>query len=293
MSQDKKSLFELLDPKSALIVGAVGGLLTLGTLGFIILGYLTLTGKVNVGKTTDSNYVAANQPSQQQAQQPAQQQPAANVPKTAKPTVELFVMSYCPYGLQMEKAFLPAWNLLKDKADISIKYVSYAMHGQKEVEENTRQYCISKEQPAKYSAYLNCFFSAGQNDGQPANYKQCLTSAGVNVSALDSCYAKTDKQFGIMAKFNDKASWLSGQYPMFPINQTENAKYGVQGSPTLVINGVQSEAGRTPEAVKQAICAAFTNAPAECNTTLPGTSFQPGFGLSAAAGNTASAGCGT
>lgn len=293
MSEERKNFFELLDPKSALIVGAVGGLLTLGTLGFIILGTLTLQGKVNLGSKDGSNpTVAVNQPSQQQA---AQQQPQANVPKTKKPVVELFVMSYCPYGLQMEKAFLPAWELLKNKADISIKYVSYAMHGLKEVQENTRQYCISKEQPAKYSAYLNCFFAAGQNNGQEADYKKCLTSAGVNVSSLDSCVAKADKDFGIMAKYNDQASWLSGRYPIYPINQAENDKYGVQGSPTLVINGVQSEAGRTPEAVKQAICAGFSTPPSECNTTLPGTSFQPGFGLAAGgtAGGANDPGCGT
>lgn len=297
MSEERKNFFELLDPKSALIVGAVGGLLTLGTLGFIILGTLTLQGKVNVGKNDDnSQTVAVNQQNQQpaQQQQQQQQQQQAAVPKSSKPKVELFVMSYCPYGLQMEKAFLPAWDLLKNKADISIKYVSYAMHGLKEVQENTRQYCISKEQPSKYSAYLNCFFSAGANDGQEANYKKCLTAAGVNESSLDKCVTKTDKDFGITAKYNDQASWLSGRYPIYPINQTENDKYGVQGSPTLVINGVQSEAGRTPEAVKQAICASFTNAPSECNTTLPSTSFQPGFGL--AAGGTAGAnspGCGT
>ena len=292
MSDGKKNIFELLDSKSALIVGAVGGLLTLGTLGFIILGTLVLQGKVGGGEKTGNQQVATiQQPTQQQ---PQQQQPA-NVPKNSRPKVELFVMSYCPYGLQMEKAFLPAMDLLKNKADISIKFVSYAMHGQKEVEENTRQYCIEKEQPSKLAAYLNCFFTAGQNDGSTADYKKCLTSAGVNESALNSCYNKADKDFGIMAKYNDQGSWLSGRYPIYPVHQADNDRYGVQGSPTLIINGVESQAGRTPEAVKQAICAAFDNAPSECKTTLPSNSFQPGFGLSAAGtgGNTAAAGCGT
>jgi hypothetical protein len=116
----------------------------------------------------------------------------------------------------------------------------------------------------------------------------------VNVSALDKCYAKADKDFGIMAKFNDQASWLSGRYPIYPVHQTENNKYGVQGSPTLVINGVQSEAARTPEAIKQAICAAFTEAPSECDTVLPNTPFQAGFGLAAGApAGAADPGCAT
>jgi hypothetical protein len=292
MSDGKKGFFELLDPKSALIVGAVGGLLTIGTIGFVVLGSLALQGKVDFSES-ESSLAASNQPSAQQpSQQPSQQQPAENVPKSAKPKVELYVMSYCPYGLQMEKAYLPAWDLLKNKADISLKFVNYAMHGQKEVEENTRQYCIAKEQPSKFSAYLKCFYT-GTNGSAP-DYNSCLTLAGVNTASLKTCYDKTDKEFGITAKFEDKGSWLSGQFPLYPIHDADNSKYGVQGSPTLVINGVQSQAGRTPEAVKQAICAAFNNPPEECKQTLSTSSFQPGFGLAAgAAAGAANPGCGT
>ena len=75
----------------------------------------------------------------------ATQQPT-EIPKSSKPTVELFVMSLCPYGLQAEKGILPVANLLKDKIDFKIKFVYYAMHGKKEIDENTNQYCIQKEQ---------------------------------------------------------------------------------------------------------------------------------------------------
>ncbi|MEK7624976.1 MAG: hypothetical protein AAB467_01345 [Patescibacteria group bacterium] len=293
--EEKKSILELLDAKSALLIGLVGGVLCLGTLGFIVLGTLVLQGKVSIGSKADSVAVAGNtaQPSAPAAAQ-NQTPPQTNIPKTAKPKVELFVMSYCPYGLQMEKAFLPAWDLLKNKADLSIKYVNYAMHGKKEIDENTRQFCILKDQPTKYSAYLKCFFAAGQNNGAEADYGSCLKQAGVNESSLNSCVGSTDKQFGITAKFNDQASWLSGQFPQYPIHDSENTKYGVQGSPTLVINGVQSQAARTPEAIKQAICAAFDKAPAECSQPLNNSSFQAGFGLAQAgtAGATAP-GCGT
>ena len=45
-------------------------------------------------------------------------QTPTNVPKTDKPKVEAFVFSYCPYGLQFEKALLPAYNLLKTKGEV-------------------------------------------------------------------------------------------------------------------------------------------------------------------------------
>jgi hypothetical protein len=194
-------------------------------------------------------------------------------------------MAYCPYGLQMEKAYLPAMQLLKDKADISVKFVSYAMHGLKELEENTRQFCIQATQKDKYITYLKCF--TGKDD-----YAGCLKTAGIGDGTLTECVNSINKQFGIMEKYNDKSTWLSGTYPQYPVHATLNEKYGVQGSPTLVINGVQSEAARTADGVKSAICAAFNNAPAECQQKLATTQFDPGFGTSASAGAAASAGCG-
>jgi hypothetical protein len=66
-------------------------------------------------------------------------------------------MSYCPFGTQAEKGILPVVNLLKDKIDFKVKFVNYAMHGKKEIDENNLQYCIQKEEPNKYNSYLTCF----------------------------------------------------------------------------------------------------------------------------------------
>ncbi|OGH93955.1 MAG: hypothetical protein A2538_03775 [Candidatus Magasanikbacteria bacterium RIFOXYD2_FULL_41_14] len=273
--EEKKSFFELLDSKSAMIFGGVGGLLVLCTIGFFVMLGLVFGGKIKLGGSAVVAYDASGQPAAQ-----APTTPPANIPKTAKPVVELFVMSYCPYGLQMQKAYLAAWKLLGSKADMSVKYVDYAMHGKKEVDENTRQYCIGKDQPTKLIAYLECF--SGKDD-----YVACLKEAGVNESKVSSCVASTDKQFGITAKYDDQSSWLSGRYPIYPVHADLNEKYGVQGSPTLIINGVEAQVGRTSEAVKQAICAGFENAPAECSQTLTNVNFDSGFGWTTGSGATA------
>ena len=193
-----------------------------------------------------------------------------------KPKVELFIMTYCPYGLQMQKAYLPVMELLGKKANIDIKFVSYAMHGEKEVIENTRQYCIEQEQPEKYISYAKCFATSG-------DFASCLKQASVDVVKLNTCTTNTDSKFKITASFNNKATWLNGNYPVYPIYADLNTKYSVQGSPTLVINGAQATADRTPEAVKKAICAAFTTKPVECDTVLSSQGFEPGFGGSAGA----------
>ncbi|HTW96667.1 MAG TPA: hypothetical protein VMD74_03380, partial [Candidatus Methylomirabilis sp.] len=93
------------------------------------------------------------------------QAPATVTNKTAKPTVELFVMSQCPYGTQIEKGILPVVAALGKKIDFAIKFCDYSMHNQNgpvELNEEMSQYCIQKNEPQNYQVYLNCYLgSAG------------------------------------------------------------------------------------------------------------------------------------
>ncbi len=193
--------------------------------------------------------------------------------KSDKPKVELFVMSYCPYGLQAEKALLPVVDLLGDKVDFNIKFVNYAMHPNSgEVEENTVQYCIQKEQKDKYWDYLKCFVDKGDQE-------TCLDQAGIDKDKLNTCYNSTFEKYGLQEILDDQSKWLSGRFPAYPIDDSECKEYGVQGSPTLVINGeVVNNVGRNPEAFKEVICSAFQNQPEECNEQLSSQPMPPMFG---------------
>ena len=183
---------------------------------------------------------------------------AANVPKSDKPKVELFVMTYCPYGLQAEKGILPAFAALGNKIDAKIRFVHYFMHGDQEEQETYNQVCIRDEQAAKYDSYLNCFVI--ENDSA-----KCVTQAGVDGAKLKSCVA---------AKAKD----------IYKADSALSNQYGVGGSPTLVINGVQSSAGRDAASYLAGICAAFNNAPAECSKQLSSASPSSGFGAGSSAG---------
>lgn len=224
---------------------------------------------------------------------PAEAQTPAptNVPKTDKPEVELFVMSHCPYGNQAEKGILPAVRTLGDKIDFKVRFVYYAMHPPVgEVEEQLRQYCIQKEQPDVYLKYLACFLNS--TDGGSAAYSEyCRELTGVNETKMDSCYEAADKEFDVTKNLKDQSSWLSGRYPLFNIDKELNTKYGVGGSPTLVINGATVNSGRDSASYLAAICNAFIDKPEECNTQLSTVSPGPGFGYSTTAEATA-AGCG-
>ena len=217
---------------------------------------------------------------------PPTQPEVPTVPKTDKPSVELFVMSHCPYGTQMEKGMLPVVKVLENDIDFDLNFVYYAMHGATEVWEQANQYCIQRDQNDLLQDYLLCFLEAGDTEG-------CLDSVGVDRTSMDACVAEIDEEFGLTASLEDQSTWLSGRFPLFGTDKADNEKYGVRGSPTLVINGVQASSGRDSSSLLKVVCAAFNEPPAGCETVFESGNPSPGFGFDeASAGNAAAAGCG-
>ena len=217
----------------------------------------------------------------------AADQPAISAVETKKDKseVELFVMSHCPYGTQMEKGILPALDVLGDKVDFKLKFVDYAMHGKKELDEELIQYCVQKNEPEKLHGYLKCFLE------DETKSDACLAKININQSQLQSCIASTDKEFDVSKLYADKSTWSGGRFPQFNVNKTDNTKYGVKGSPTLVVNGSKVQSGRDSNSLLSTICSGFNNPPAECDKKLSTTPPAPGFGFSGS-GSNAGGGCG-
>jgi len=252
--------------------------LTLDIQGSEFDSYLTKDGKMLFPQAIDLTETVDTA-----AQQTPQQ--AAEPPKSDKPVVEAFVMSHCPYGTQIEKGLIPVAELLRDKIDFNIKFVYYAMHGEKEVKEQLNQYCIEKEQNTNFIPYLKCFLEAG--DGEA-----CLTEAKIDTAKLKTCADAADKQFEITKNLEDEASWLSGRFPLFNINKAENEKYGIGGSPSLVINGEEVSSSRDSASLLKTICNSFNKAPSECEQELSAASPSAGFGMEATGAATATGSCG-
>ncbi|HLC67305.1 MAG TPA: hypothetical protein VJI12_00300 [archaeon] len=204
------------------------------------------------------------------AAQPAAPAPTS-VPKNNKPSVELFVMSYCPYGTQAEKGILPVVRALGDKIDFKIEFTHFTLHGAKEDTENFRQLCIREEQSAKFLPYVACILNS-TDVNNPGNVTACMKGLGIDTVKVDDCMK------------NNAASY-------YAVDSKLSQDYGVQGSPTLIINGATSSAGRSPVSYLAGICAAFTNPPAECSADVSATQPGPGFGYESTSAATA-AGCG-
>jgi hypothetical protein len=189
--------------------------------------------------------------------------------KSARPAVDLYVMSFCPYGTQAETVMSPVVDLLKSKADIQVRYITTitgstvdsvsSLHGRTEAMEDLRQICINKYYPDEFWPYLKTF------------NEKCYTVRG-NATMLASCRKNADTTLSLdSAKIDTCAGGAEG-LALLKADETAAVKNGAMASPTLVINGVQYSGARTPEAYKQAICNSFETAPAECNTVLSATS---------------------
>jgi hypothetical protein len=197
------------------------------------------------------------------------------VTKSDKPLVELFVFTYCPYGLQMEKAFAPVYDLLGKKADIKIIQIG-AMHGDFEKVEAERQLCILNQYDnAKLWAYLKAF------DADTA-IGDCNGDATCVAPKITAIYTK----LGISATKIDACMKNSGE-DLYNLDVQYSSSKGVSGSPTVFINGASVQLDRSPNAVKTAVCDAFTTAPAECSKNLSTSASSPSFGAST--GSSASA----
>lgn len=254
-----------------------------------ITSYMTLDGKLffpDGGLNIDELSNAA--PKDQAASASSAPSKPADIAKSDVPQVSLFVMSYCPYGTQIEKGILPVLSALGSKIRFNLEFVDYSMHGKKELDENLKQYCIQKNEPTKLATYLGCFLKdSAQGDA-------CIASSGIDQAKLSSCIASTDSQFKVTDNYNDKSTWSGGNFPPFNVNKDDNTKYGVQGSPTLVVNGTEVDgAARDSKGLLDTICSAFSTKPAECGKTLSSDAPAPGFGEGTASADSGTGGnCG-
>ncbi len=249
--------------------------------------YLTTTGKNLLFGLVSIEKIKDNTKKQKPVQEKKQIKAVSDKNKNNKPTIEYFVMSYCPYGTQFEKGIIPVIKLLGNKIDTKLKFVDYAMHDKKELDENLAQYCIQKEQRNKLYPYLNCFLNS---KGTNKDIKNCLTSTRIDTNKLSNCVSSTDEKFKVTKNYNDKSTW-NGQYPTFNLDKLDNKKYDINGSPTLVINGEIISSNRDSQSLLKAVCSGFKNAPVECNKKISSVTPSAGFGAGKANGTVSGGGC--
>ena len=202
-----------------------------------------------------------------------------DVQKEQKPVLEAFVVSYCPFGSQMQRILVEIVKNIPELAEnIKIEYMGEiqdekvtSMHGEKEAQENLTQICLREEESSKYFPYLSCFLKNGDNKG-------CLRETGIDLEKLEGC--KNDGSRGLTYAQRDFDS---------------QNKYNITGSPALILNEQRvSEfdfGGRTAEAVKTLLCCGFEGDIAYCGKTLTKEESATGFSETYSSGESGDGSC--
>jgi glutaredoxin len=195
--------------------------------------------------------------------------------KSGRPEVELYVMSFCPYGVQMENAMRPVAELLSGSTDIRVRYIAtvpdesittaQSLHGNAEAVEDVRQLCIASLSADKYWYYLAAFNA------------QCYP-VWMDAGKLGSCQRNVTASLGLSQEAIDRCSGGSEGLSLLKADSASAERNRATASPTLIINGQRYTGARNPEALKKAICEHFETPPQSCNTPLSSQS-------SSAAGN--------
>ena len=185
--------------------------------------------------------------------------------KTARPSTELFVMAFCPFGVQAENAMKPVVDLLGTKSNFTVRYIATvqgdtlesvkSLHGLSEAKEDIRQICVAKYYPEKLWPYLldintNCY----------PNYR--------DTAVLEACAANATRKLGIDNQKIEVCATGSEGLALLSSDEAITTSLKITGSPTLLINGQKYTGQRTPDAYKQAICDRFLTPPAECSVNL-------------------------
>jgi len=180
--------------------------------------------------------------------------PAATTPKYSGEKVKLdfYVMSQCPYGIQVVNAIAPVVKQLGGALDLSINYIGgddgsgnfNSLHGQNEVLGDIVQLCAMKYEPVKYIDMFTCMNE--KSTGIPANWESCAQKYSMDSQAIKSCYEGAEGKQLLSASFK-KASDVQAS-----------------GSPTIYLKGKRYSGGRTTNDFLRAVCAEFSAKPDAC-----------------------------
>jgi protein-disulfide isomerase len=194
---------------------------------------------------------------QQTQTQTVTQQQTQEIPKKDRPTAELYIFSYCPFGASTLDSFAIVGKLLSNKANMKVKFFS-DMHGEHELQQNKIQECIQEVDPQKYWEYASRYLKTV--------YSKCSSTRDINCDKNESITLM--KEVGIDADKVMKCVEERGE-ELYKRDISDAERFGLTGSPSLVINDVHvSGFDRSPEGIKKLVCSSFTTPPAECSQVL-------------------------
>lgn len=197
-------------------------------------------------------------------------------PKSDKPEVKLFIMSFCPYGNVAEQAFNSVVDTLGDAFTLEPVYIIYDETVNPSYNAQNTEYCMVDEQNVAYCS-LHGINELMQGVREIAVYK--LYGVGIwadyvgtvdrqcSLQNIENCW-KTAAEGMNLSVSDIEAYYNEHLYEILADQKEKTFSFAKFGSPSIIINGKDYNGGRTSEAFKTAVCNAFTTLPEDCNITL-------------------------
>ncbi|MFH0949137.1 MAG: hypothetical protein V1802_01470 [Candidatus Aenigmatarchaeota archaeon] len=210
------------------------------------------------------------------------------IPKKDKPTLDLYVWTNCPYGVEAEKLVKPVYDLLKNKVDFNLIFIGpvtdsketaskSCFDGQdKSVDEAAKVCCNNYTINGKiiYSCGLHGSGEALESEREACILKEygkdsLWTYLAEFVNSKDSNKSMTAA--GVKADKINSCMSSYGWYDILIANTATAIQNNIQGSESILLNDFKlspSDYRWSPEKLKTLICSAFTTQPSECSQTL-------------------------
>ena len=152
---------------------------------------------------------------------------ASRIARMGKPTLELFVMSYCPFGVQAEEKVIPIVKKFGDAIDFKLQFIAQekeetsvqditpftSLHGYPEIAENIRQLLIAKEYPDRYLDYILC-----RGKKLDKSWENCAQKLGIDVAKIQALFDAPEAA------------------QLFRENIARAAELGIKASPTILVD---------------------------------------------------------
>ena len=158
---------------------------------------------------------------------------ASRVSRMGKPTLELFVMSYCSYGVQAEEKLIPIVKKFGDDINFKLQFIAQenpepspqditpflSLHGYPEIAENIRQLLIAQEYPDKYLDYILC-----RGKKLDKSWENCAQKLDIDVAKIQRLFDTEEAE------------------QLFRDNIKRAAELGIRASPTILVDNRQFRA---------------------------------------------------
>ena len=157
----------------------------------------------------------------------------SRIARMGKPTLELFVMSHCPFGVQAEEKIIPIVKKFGDKINFKLQFIAeekeaislkditpfISLHGYPEVAENIRQLLIAQEYPDLYLDYILC-----RGKQLDKSWEDCAEKLGMDVAKIQKLFETSEAE------------------QLFRENIKRAHELGIKASPTILVDNHQFRA---------------------------------------------------